>query len=129
MDEDLVAMGIFALMVVGMLGIAYVILVMEIRQNAMKHAERRMIIERGLVPPEEPPKKKALTPDDYLRRGLLLLFLGVGLGVTPPLLLDVGPGSFGRSMAVAGIVLGFLGAGNLAYYRLHRTRDPVGSGV
>ena len=125
-DEDLVAMAIFAGMMVFLFAILGGAIYSAHRKTRMRHEERRMMIERGMVPPEDPPEAsrgktpRVLTPDDYLRRGLILLFLGIGLVVAPMLLLDMGPGRFGSAAAASGIVIGLLGVGNLAYSRVGR---------
>ena len=133
MDEDILAFSMFFCMVILMFVVILYIARTEARKNQMTHDERRLMIERGLVPPD-PPQKPAkpirlLTPDDYLRRGLLLLFLGIGLIVAPMLLLDTGFGSFGRSAAASGIVVGLLGVGNLVYYKASARRVEHGAGV
>jgi hypothetical protein len=104
------------------------LVVTEHRKDRMKFEERRLMIERGLTPPEDP-SKLPRTPDHYLRRGVVLLFLGLGLVLSPVLLLDISPGSFGRVAAASGIVIGLLGVGNLVYYRLsRRAGEPVPQG-
>ena len=39
------------------------------------------MIEKGLTPPDLPNERKTLTPQDCLRRGTVMLFLGIGIAV------------------------------------------------
>src|SRR5262245_47451584 len=119
MENVLVLTILFGIPSILMILLVAGVVVTEHRKDRMKFEERRLMIERGLTPPEDQ-SKRPRTPDHYLRRGVVLLFLGLGLVVSPLLLLDISPGSFGRVAAASGIVVGMLGAGNLVYYRLSR---------
>ncbi|HEY5616882.1 MAG TPA: DUF6249 domain-containing protein, partial [Vicinamibacterales bacterium] len=92
-------------------------------KKRLPYQERQLMIEKGLTPPPvlpEQPKKK-IGPEDCLRRGTVLLFLGVGLGVVYGVLSR--PGVEGPPAWLAGVggaIVGFLGLGYLAYYFMAR---------
>lgn len=114
--------GLFVITMFGIPMVMLVVLVFNVtrnegRRDQLRYEERRLMIERGMTPPDDN-AKKARPPSDYLLPGLLLLFLGIGLLVSPPLLLDIGSGSLGRAIMACGIIIGLLGMGNLVYYRL-----------
>lgn len=84
------------------------------------------MIERGLTPPPDLPNaKKIVTPEDCLRRGTILLFLGIGFGIVYVVLANAsGDGPPAWLAGVAGAIVGFLGLGNIVYYFLARNRKP-----
>ena len=82
------------------------------------------MIEKGLVPPEllEDDRKK-VTPEDCLRRGTVLLALGVGLTLAGVVLANFGDEE--ELVWIAGVaasIVGSLGVGNIAYYLISRRR-------
>jgi hypothetical protein len=107
------------------IGLAFWSVYWNHQKRQLQYRERQLMIERGLTPPplllEE---KKPIRPDDSLRRGIVLVSLGIGLGVAAAFLapLDRGQGLLPVSVVAAAIV-GSLGAGNLAYYFIAR-RQP-----
>jgi hypothetical protein len=88
-------------------------------EQQLKFDERRLRIEMGLeVPPEQ---KKPLTPDDYLRRGTMLLCLGIGCAIAYFALrfATVAEARDAQAWALGlSPVLGLFGVGHLVYYRL-----------
>jgi hypothetical protein len=94
-------------------------------QQQLRHEERRLMIEKGLVPPDE---EKPATPDDFLRRGTLMVFLSIGCGIGALVLRTAPPHSdreywlFGVSLLSA--VVGPLGLGHLVYYFFTKNRKP-----
>jgi len=104
------------------LGIAFWAIYLKHQKRRLQYEERRLMIEKGLTPPPmlpEEPKKR--TPEESLRRGLIQVFLGVGLAVGYAVLSR--PGVGGPPDWVAGLaaaVIGFLGLGHLAYYFIAR---------
>lgn len=78
-QSELVAMAV--LMVFCLIG-GVGILVFARRSKKAEHEERRLMIEKGLVPPDWSDQGKRWTRDDFLRRGLVSLFVGIGLGIT-----------------------------------------------
>lgn len=111
--------------VVMSLGIAFWAIYWKYQRTRLQYQERQLMIEKGLTPPPmlpETPKK--VTPEESLRRGLVWLFLGIGLGIGYVVLSR--PGVDGPSAwlaGVAGAVVGFVGLGHLAYYFIAR-RGP-----
>ena len=107
------------------IGIAFWFIYWEHQKKRLQYQERQLMIEKGLTPPPvlpDQPKKK-ITPDDCLRRGTVLLFLGLGLAV--------GYGVLGRQtsdeelvgmIGLAAAIVGFLGLGYLAYYFIARPK-------
>lgn len=81
------------------------------------------MIERGMTPPPVlPEEKKTFTADDSLRRGTVLVFLGLGFGVGYLVLRGVSNGPPSWLAGVTGAIVGFLGLGYLAYYIIARRR-------
>lgn len=107
------------------LGIAFWSIYWNHQKKRLQYQERQLMIEKGLTPPlvlPEEPKK--VTPEDCLRRGLVLLFLGVGFGVGYVVLSRPGvEGPPAWIAGVAGAIVGFLGLGYLTYYFIAR-RNP-----
>ena len=93
----------------------------------LQYEERRIMIEKGMVPP--PPalperRRRVVTPEDSLRRGTIMVFLGIGLGIAYVLLRNSRlPGPDWLLPAAAPIV-GLLGLGNLVYYFIAKKRKP-----
>jgi len=77
--------------------------------------ERRLMIEKGMVPPE-PPQANRWQRDDFLRRGVVTLFLGIGLGITYYLLPESGDSRWYVAFLSPGLAL--FGLGCLTYYGL-----------
>ena len=84
------------------------------------------MIEKGLTPPPMLPDqpKKTVTPEDCLRRGTVLLFLGIGFGVAALVVFTTWPqgGELGGILGVTGAIVGFLGLGYLVYYFIARRK-------
>ncbi|WP_079432623.1 DUF6249 domain-containing protein [Zoogloea sp. LCSB751] len=94
------------------------------------HTERMAAIERGIEPSPLPPellngggRRAAMTPADYLRRGLLLLFIGIAVAIA--LLVS----SRHPERAVWGLVPAAAGAAYLLMYRLDARRQQSGSSL
>lgn len=124
MDQVEGVLGVLTgmLTVVLSLGIAFWAIYWKYQKTRLQYQERQLMIEKGLTPPPmlpETPKK--VTPEDSLRRGLVWLFLGVGLGLAYVVLSRPGVGGPPAWLAgVGGAVVGFVGLGQLAYYFLAR---------
>ena len=97
------------------------------RELELRHAEQRLRIEQGLDVPLEQPRTKG--PDDYLRRGLISLCLGLGLGIGFLAIRSSGleiyhdTEAWLAALAVASPVCTLFGAAHLAYYRATRHRS------
>jgi hypothetical protein len=104
------------------LGIGFWWIYWSYRKKGLQYQERHLMIERGLTPPLDlPTEKRMSTPEDALRRGTVMLFLGVGLGVAYIVLANSGGDGPPPWLAgsAAGIV-GLLGLGYLTYYFIAR---------
>ena len=88
------------------------------------------MIEKGMAPPPVLPEgekreKRRWTPEDCLRYGTIMVFLGIGFGIASLLVLGWGDEPFNRPLGVAGAIVGLLGLGNLVYYFIARGRKPA----
>jgi Domain of unknown function (DUF6249) len=88
------------------------------------------MIERGMTPPPVlADQKSSTTPEDCLRRGLIMVFLGVGLAIAYVVVQSStrqGPPDW--LFAAAAAIVGLLGLGNLVYYVTTRTRTARPTG-
>ena len=87
--------------------------------------ERRLMIEKGMRPPDLPGDGDRWQRDDFLRRGSISFFLGIGLGITYYLFPDdAGTRSF---LAWVSPALALFGLGCLTYYGLSakKSRDDA----
>jgi hypothetical protein len=82
------------------------------------------MIEKGLMPPPVFPDE-ALTPEKVLRRGTVLLCLGIGLGLAAVIAAYRVEQELGGILAVTAAIVGFIGLGNLVYYFINRRRLPA----
>ncbi len=104
-------------------------IIMDFRRRALRSAERRAMIEKGMVPPTEeeggntwarhrdPASQRARS----LRAGTILLTLGICMGVAFYLVNYVITDTFmphpaRGGLAIGASIVGFLGIGNLIYY-------------
>jgi hypothetical protein len=120
--EDVLGVLTGMITVILSLGIAFWAIYWNYQKTRLQHQERQLMIERGLAPPPVLPKQpKKVTPEDALRRGLVQVFLGVGLGIGYVVLSR--PGADGPDAWIPGVfgaIVGFLGLGYLAYYFVAR---------
>jgi len=125
----LVAVMIPIVAIVLGIGVAFWSIYWDHQKKRLQYQERQLMIERGLTPPPElPNERKTRTPEDCLRRGTILLFLGIGFAVGYFVLGNQAPDKELVWMAgLAGAIVGFLGLGNLAYYFLARNRKAEGA--
>jgi hypothetical protein len=77
-------------------------------KHKLDHEERRLMIEKGIMPPQKKPR----VWQDYLRVGLVTLFLGVGLALAYLFLIYTGDsvdaglaGAWGAAIGMAGLGL------------------------
>lgn len=111
--------------------IPIVAIIMDYRKRALQAEERRAMIEKGMVPPDvvddEAYGQKSRSPEVLrnrsLRTGIILVSLGIGLGLAYVLLTYVVesvflPARVVGMMAAGAAIIGFLGVGNLVYYKL-----------
>jgi len=89
------------------------------REVQARFEERRLMIEKGMVPPDQPEEGK-WRRDDFLRRGLITFFLGIGLGIAYYLLPE--DADFRPLLAFVSPVLATFGLGCVTYYFLSAKR-------
>lgn len=106
------------------IGVAFWSIYWDHQKKRLQYQERQLMIEKGLTPPPDlPNERKTRTPEDCLRRGTILLFLGMGLGLGYFILGNRSPDEELVGLAgLAAAIVGFLGLGNLVYYFLVRNR-------
>ena len=87
----------------------------QVKQHEVqaRFEERRLMIEKGMVPPEPQPPER-WRRDDFLRRGIVMFFLGIGLGITYYLLPESGNARWYVAFLSPGLAL--VGLGCLTYY-------------
>jgi hypothetical protein len=95
----------------------------SVQRREMEHKERMAALERGQpLPPVIPPEllvTTKLTPRDYLRRGLLWLFTGIGLFIavySAAATLDAPHGEDLARFAFAGLVPTAVGIAYIIFY-------------
>lgn len=110
--------------VVMSLGIVFWWIYWSYRKKQLQYHERQLMIEKGMTPPPVLPEQW-LTPEGALRRGTVLLCLGIGLGVAAVIAANLVEAELGGVFAVAAAIIGFIGLGNLVYYFIARRR-PAG---
>ena len=103
-------------------GVGFWSIYWDYQKKRLQYDERRLMIEKGMEPPPVLPdeKKKKVTPEDCLQRGIIMLFLGIGLGIAH-LVVRGAPGyGYGGPpswlFGAGGVIVGLLGVGNLTYY-------------
>ena len=109
------------------LGIAFWWIYWSFRKKKLQYEERRLMIEKGLSPPPILPEEvKKTTPQESLRRGFVMLFLGVGLAAGAAIAGRIVEEELGGLLGVAAAIVAFIGLGNLAYYAVVRNKkdDP-----
>ena len=109
------------------LGMGFWKIFYDFQRRRLQFEERRVMIERGLTPPPlAEPRRRQGTPEESLRPGLILLFLGLGLGTSYLVLRGWGPG-FDRDLLwmllIGALVVLFLGAGYLTHYAVAKKQS------
>ena len=100
------------------IGLAFWAVYWNHRKRQLQYQERQLMIEKGLTPPPVllSDEREKLTPEDCLRRGIILLFLGIGLALGSFVLTNfTNDEEFVGVVAVAAAIVGSLGVGNLVY--------------
>ncbi len=138
MRAEIVVLLIPIIAITGGLIVGALAIINERRQAQLRSEERRLMIEKGMVPPPDPNTKhlREVTPmqvllaiEACLKNGVRMVFLGIGLGLAYLLLShhdaqNTGPGKLLPAIGVAALIVGLLGIGNLVYYALVRHRKP-----
>jgi hypothetical protein len=106
------------------LGIGFWWIYWSYRQKQLQYQERQVMIEKGMMPPPVL-LDKHVTPEGALRRGIQLLFLGVGLVVAGVIAANRVEQELGGVFAAVAAIVGFIGVGNLVYYMIARRRPTA----
>ena len=112
------------------IGVAFWSIYWDHQKKRLQYQERQLMIEKGMTPPPMlPDEKRRHTPEDCLRRGTILLFLGIGFAIGTAVLANfTNHEEFVGIVGVTGAIVGSLGLGNLAYYFIATRRkreEPV----
>ncbi len=113
------------------IGVAFWAIYWDYRTKQLKYKERQLMIEKGLAPPPLSSEKRPPTLDECLRRGIIMVFLGVGLGIAYFVLLYSGNEPPAWICGVGGAIVGLIGIGYLIYYAIakkHKNEAPEGGG-
>jgi hypothetical protein len=130
-DVPQIALLIPILAIVLGIGVAFWAIYWGHQTRKLKYEERRHMIERGMVPPEmrseddEDEDDKPMTPEQCFKTGIIMTFLGVGLGLGYFVLRDSyddGPPPW--VLGVGGSIVGMIGLGNLVYFFLRKDHPP-----
>ena len=115
------------------LGIVFWAIYWNHQKKRLQYQERQLMIEKGMTPPPVLPEQdKKVTPEDSLRRGTVLVFLGLGLGVAAPIARMLVEDELGGLLGVAAAIVAFIGFGNLVFYfiaRRHRSTEARENGA
>jgi hypothetical protein len=123
--------------IVAVFAVPITAIIMDFRRRALHSAERRAMIEKGMVPPiveeDENPwggrhRDPASQRNRSLRAGIILLTLGMGMAVAFYLVNYVLVDSFlpppaRGGLAIGASIVGFLGIGNLIYYAVSGKKE------
>jgi hypothetical protein len=129
MNPEVLAISIPIVAIVMGIGIGMLALWLDYRKKRdifeLHHKERMAAIEKGMEVPPLPAElfsdyRKRRTPADSLRRGLVLLPLGIAIVIA----LYMTPGA-GAKAAYWGLVPAALGLGNLIFYYVEGRKAPT----
>jgi hypothetical protein len=96
----------------------------DYRTKQMKYRERELMIEKGMMPPLTNPEKLPPTLEECLRRGIIMVFLGIGLGIAYFVLLHSwGPPAW--ICGVGGAIVELIGIGYLIYYAIAKKQKTT----
>jgi len=124
--QGLVALLIPITAIVLGIGVAFWAIYWSHQKKRLQYQERQLMIEKGLTPPPVllDDDRAKTTPEDCLRRGVVQLFLGIGLAVGTAVLGNfMDDREFVGLVALAAAIVGFLGLGNLVYYFIARRKS------
>jgi len=109
------------------IGVAFWAIYWNHRKQRLQYEERRLMIEKGMAPPVlSEGEGRRWTPEDCLRRGTIMVFLGIGCGIGYFVLRNTTvPEPRDWQLGVAGAIVGLLGLGNLTYYLIAKGRKPA----
>jgi hypothetical protein len=109
------------------IGVAFWAIYWDFRLKQMKYKERELMIEKGLTPAQMAPEKQPPSLEECLRRGVIMVFLGIGLGIAYFVLLHSwGPPAW--ICGVGGAIVELIGIGYLIYYAIAKKQKDDSSG-
>ncbi len=106
-------------------GIAFAALQFRNRGRELRHRERLTALEKGIELPPEP----GVSRNAYLLRGLIWLFLGVGISIFFLALWLAERDRDEAAMAATGVIPIGVGIAYLIVYRVERKEQLAGPGV
>jgi hypothetical protein len=122
--EGIVALLIPLTATVFGIGVAFWAIYWGHQKKRLQYQERQLMIEKGMVPPPELEHvRKKNMPEDCLRRGIVQVFLGLGLTLASVVLANFGDQE--QLVWIAGVaaaIIGSIGVGNLVYYFIARRK-------
>ena len=123
MERELALMIPIIAIVLG-IGVAFWTIYWDHQKKRLQYQERQLMIEKGMEPPPAllDEEEKKVTPEDCLRRGTIMFFLGIGLGIAY-LIAPAGDGPSSWFVGTAGAIVGLLGVGNLTYYAIAKRQS------
>lgn len=106
------------------IGVAFWAIYWDHQKKRLQYAERQLMIEKGMEPPPAllDEEKKKVTPEDCLRRGTIMLFLGIGFALVY-LMVPTGDGPPPWLFGAGAAIVGLLGVGNLTYYTIAKRQS------
>lgn len=106
------------------IGLAFWSVYWNHQKRQLQYRERQLMIEKGMTPPPVMPEEpKRSTPEDCLRRGIVQLFVGIGLTLASVVLANFANDQELVWIAgVAAAIVGSIGVGNLVYYFIARRK-------
>jgi hypothetical protein len=107
------------------IGLAFWSVYWNHQKRQLQYRERQLMLEKGLTPPPQllAEERKRITPEDCLRRGIVQVFLGLGLTLASVVLANFGDQE--QLVWIAGVaaaIIGSIGVGNLVYYFIARRK-------
>jgi hypothetical protein len=109
------------------IGIAFWAIYWDFRTKQLRFRERELMIEKGMTPPSMALEKQPPSLEECLRRGIIMVFLGIGLGIAYFVLLySWGPPAW--ICGVGGAIVELIGIGYLIYYAIAKKQKNGSSG-
>ena len=126
MNADIALLVPIVAIVMG-IGIGILAIYWDYRTKQLRYKERELMIEKGLTPSPMGPDKPPLTLEECLRRGVIMVFLGIGLGIAYFVLLHAFQGPPAWICGVGGAIVELIGIGYLIYYAIAKKHKDESS--
>ena len=110
-------------------GIGFWRIYWDYQRRRLEYDERRVMIEKGITPPPltpDLPRRRPWTLEDSLRRGTVMLFLGIGIGIASVIVRTTAgeqEKDIAGMLAIGAPVVLLLGLGNLVYYFIAKRQN------